>query len=231
MTADAHSDKVTELTQPRWIPPLFMLLGAGAGWLLKLLAQWVVTLPWAPFQGPAELLTEAPEPWLTLAAIGVGTAAGLLFGLYALHVELSLRVSADRVVLGRGGTTREVGADEIALVCRDGKDLVLLGHEGEELAREDSDLADRRFREAFTRHGHAWADQDPHRDAYRRWVPGTPGLPAGADALLKARARVLDKGDAATEARELRAELVRLGVFVRDEKKRQFWRTSAHQAS
>ncbi|MDG4863772.1 hypothetical protein P8605_37080 [Streptomyces sp. T-3] len=231
MTAELHSEKVTELSQPRWIPPLFMLLGAGAGWLVKLLAQWVVTLPWAPLQGPAETLTKAPEPWLTIAAIGVGTAAGLLFGLYVLHTELSLRVSADRVVLSRAGLTSEFTAAEIALVCRDGKDLVLLGHHGEELAREDSDLDDRRFRDAFTRHGHPWADHDPHADAFRRWVPGTPGLPAGADALLKARAKVLDKGDSATEARELRAELARLGVYVRDRKKRQHWRTAAHETS
>ena len=52
----------------------------------------------------------------------------------------------------------------------------------------------------------------------------SPTLPVGADALLKARARALDKGDSG-DAAELRSELARLGVVVRDEKKRQFVRT------
>lgn len=53
-----------------------------------------------------------------------------------------------------------------------------------------------------------------------------PGLPDGADALLKARAAALTKGDK-DDATELRAELARLGVVVRDEKKRQFFRLYA----
>nr|WP_258545163.1 hypothetical protein [Micromonospora provocatoris] len=66
----------------------------------------------------------------------------------------------------------------------------------------------------------------PHRDAYRRWVEGLPGLPPGADALLRARQRALDGGHDG-EARELHGELARLGVVVRDEGKRQYWRLVA----
>jgi hypothetical protein len=58
---------------------------------------------------------------------------------------------------------------------------------------------------------------------YRRWVPDTPDLPIGADALLKARQRALDS-DQGGDVAELRDELARLGVVVRDEAKRQYWR-------
>jgi cysteinyl-tRNA synthetase len=49
-------------------------------------------------------------------------------------------------------------------------------------------------------------------------VPGVDGLPPGADALLTAREKNSDDAD------ELRAELARLGVVVRDEKGKQYWR-------
>ncbi|MFC0098495.1 hypothetical protein ACFFKH_13285 [Micromonospora marina] len=54
-------------------------------------------------------------------------------------------------------------------------------------------------------------------------MEGLPGLPPGADALLRARQRALDGGHDA-ETRELHGELARLGVVVRDEGKRQYWR-------
>ncbi|MFI8832567.1 hypothetical protein ACIGPN_16200 [Streptomyces afghaniensis] len=66
--------------------------------------------------------------------------------------------------------------------------------------------------------------EDPYRAEFRRWVPGTPGLPEGADALLRARAQARKSDDDAEDARELRRELLRLGVVVRDEEKRQYWR-------
>ncbi|WP_455578038.1 CysS/YqeB C-terminal domain-containing protein [Actinomadura luteofluorescens] len=50
-----------------------------------------------------------------------------------------------------------------------------------------------------------------------------PGLPVGGNALLKARAEALKKQDE-TNIAELRTELAKLGVFVRDTDKRQWWR-------
>ena len=107
----------------------------------------------------------------------------------------------------------------------DGKQLVLLGHETDELAREGGDLPDaERLEAAFRAHGYPWVPGgDPHKDEYRRWVEDLPDLPAGADAVLKARARALDRGDK-EDAAQLRQELGKLGIVVRDEGKRQFWR-------
>ena len=50
-----------------------------------------------------------------------------------------------------------------------------------------------------------------------------PDLPQAADAFLRARARAL-RDDKKDDAAELRDELAKLGVVVRDEKKKQYWR-------
>jgi cysteinyl-tRNA synthetase len=65
----------------------------------------------------------------------------------------------------------------------------------------------------------------PRARHFRRWVADMPELPVDADALLRAREKALDKGDD-DDAAELRAQLAKLGVVVRDQKERQYWRRS-----
>ncbi|MGN9756320.1 YqeB family protein [Streptomyces sp. SD31] len=222
----AADGDVTVIAESAWVLALFCVgCGVGIGWLVTVLAGWLVTLPWAPFKGPAELLTSVPEPWLSLGGVAVGALLGLVVGGVAVHESLSVSVSRSRVVLGIRDASQEFEDDEIGLVARDGKQLVLLRADGMELAREDCGLSWQRVSGAFAEHGYRWADEDPYREEFRLWVPGTPGLPEGADPLLRARAAARKKGEQeADDARELRGELLRLGVVVRDEKKRQYWR-------
>jgi hypothetical protein len=215
----------TELSESAWVITLFCVAcGAGVGAVLPLLARLLLKLPWAPLEGPAELLTSIPEPALTLGTVAVGALGGLLLGLVAVHESLSVRVCDTHLALTIRESTREFAHEEIAMLCRDGKQLVVLAPDGMELAREHCGLPWPRLAATLTGHGYRWAEEDPYRAEFRRWVPGTPGLPEGADALLRARAQALKSDDDAEEARELRRELLRLGVVVRDEDKRQYWR-------
>lgn len=218
----------TEVREPLWgqllVCAAFALIGAAACWLAKVLAKWVVTLPWAPMQGPAELLASIPEPGLTVGAVAVGGLAGLIGGFLAMFGALSLSVSDTRVLLIRNGEPREFARADIAMAFRDGKQLVLLGHGTEELAREDCDQNRGRLAAAFTAHGYAWADEDPHGAEFRVWVPESPQLPAQAHALFKARRLLLKQPGAAGEIGELRSELQRLDLVVRDRNGSQYWR-------
>jgi hypothetical protein len=186
-------------------------------------AGWVASLAWAPFQGPFKLVASIPEPQATIGALVVGAVAGLVLALLAAMERLTVTVSDDQVAVARGESTREIKRASLGAVFRDGKQLVLLGRATDELAREACDLDDGQLANAFLIHGYPWVNGDPHKDEYRRWVEDTPDLPVGANALFKARAKALDKGDA-DDAAQLRAELAKLGIVVREEKKRQYWR-------
>ncbi|MQA88121.1 MAG: hypothetical protein GEV03_26755 [Streptosporangiales bacterium] len=204
----------------------FPLVGAGAGWLLKSVAGWVASLPWAPFQGPFRLIASvADRPLATIGALVVGGVAGLVVAFLAENDYVSVTVGDEQVTLARGGSSRDVPRGSIESAFLDGKHLVLLGHATEELAREGGDLPDAtRLEDAFLAHAYPWHPAgDPYKDQYRRWVEDTPDLPGGANALLRARARALGKGDK-DDAAELRAEVSKLGVVVRDENNRQYWR-------
>jgi hypothetical protein len=209
-------DKITESTGVlliRWAG--LPAAGTLAVLLVKLLANWLVTLPWVPFKGPLELVDSVPEPWATLGALGLGFVGGLVLSLMAHGDRLAVTVRPEHVHLAGDEYEATFERADLSAVFVDKGQLVLLGRDTGELARRPSELDTAKLAAAFTGHGYPWHDEDPHE--YRRWVPDMEGLPPGANALLAARARAQDD-------RELRTELLELGVVVRDEKKKQYWR-------
>ncbi|MFY1700627.1 YqeB family protein [Micromonospora sp. WMMA1923] len=201
----------------------FPLLGAGAVGALAAGADWLTGRSWVPFQDVLKLVAGAPEPYVTIGAPLLGALAGLVVALIGTAERLTVTVERERIRLRRDRTRSEVSRRDAQAVFRDGNDLMVLGAAGQELVRESGELPGDRLAAALREHGWPWTEQDPYRNAYRRWVPELPGLPAGADALLRARQRALERGDG-DDLRDLHTELGRLGVVVRDERKRQYWR-------
>jgi hypothetical protein len=212
----------TTIVPTPWWARVLVWLGvpaAGAGLLFLV----VRVLAWLPLPGPFHVLRELPEPLGTVLAVAVGGVLGLVLAGLADRESLTVRLTADEVTLSRPGVRRTVPRRDVALAFTDRDQLVLLGRTGRELGREPCHLSGRRLRAAFTDAGVEWAEQDPYLDTYRRWVPDLPEMPAAAHAVFAARQKALDAGDEA-DLRELRAELGRLGLVVRDVRKRQHWR-------
>lgn len=219
-------DRATVVADPAWLRlgiwVVLPVLGALLGWGLKAVAGWYAGLPWAPVQGPFQLVSSIAPPWGLVIALAVGVAAGLAFAYLWAREMVTLTVSRAQVRIESDEVQRVV--DRPAAAFRDGKKLVLLGVDGNEVARETVELSFRRVRAAFEAHGYRWLDADPYADAYKIWVADEPALPVGANALLKARKKALADGEKA-ESAELRHELGKLGVVVREEKGRQYWRS------
>lgn len=218
----------TVVAEPGWVYTLmwvgFPVLGVGVGWLLRRAVAWLEGLPWVPLPGALKLIDSLPEPYVTIGAMIVGGVAGLVLASLAANDRLTVAVSGERVTVTRGDKATDIDRDVVSAAFLDGKRLVLLGRQTEELARESSDLDADRLREAFRSHGYPWRDDgDPHQAAFRRWVDGMPDLPPAADVLLRARERALHK-DNKDDVADLRKELAKVGIVVREEKKRQYWR-------
>ncbi|MCP2165053.1 YqeB family protein [Goodfellowiella coeruleoviolacea] len=225
-TAATRTEQLV-VAEPMWSHLLlwlgFPLLGAVAGGLLALIADWVAGLEWAPMQGLFKLVASIPDPYGQFGGAALGVLAGLVLGAIGSNEALTVTVDAHQVGLTRGKATRTVDRARVSAVFLDGKDLTLLGPDTAPLARERCELNQGQLRHAFTTHGYPWLDGgDPHRDDYRRWIEDTPDLPAGANSLLRARGKAL--GSDPAEAADLAAELGKLGVAVREEGKRQYWR-------
>ncbi len=221
----------TVVAEPSWVLALvwigFPPAGAAAGLLSDLVVRLVAALPSGPLHGAFKLADSIPDPQGTIGSIVLGGIAGTTLAHQVMRQRLTVTISAERVALARRGFVQEIGRESVSAVFLDGKRLVLLGPDTEEVARERCELPAGRLRDAFPAHGYSWWDNgDPYQDHYRRWTADVPDLPVSVNALLKARARALAKGEK-TEAAELRAELAKAGIVVRDEKTGQSWRTTA----
>ena len=217
---------VTVVREPTWAWGLvwttFPLLGAAAGWLLMRVSGWAADERWLPFRGIFRLLDRYTGVPVTICAAVTGALVGLAFAHAGHRDKLAVTVDRDGVDLLRGGRTRRVDRAAVAAAFAEGKQLVLQDADGGELAREKCDLEPVGLAAAFREHGYPWRDADPYAADFRLWVEGLPDLPAGADPLLRARAKVLGKQ---AEAAELSSELARIGLVVRDDRKRQYVRT------
>lgn len=228
MPSDRPRGNRTVVADPSWVGPAFLtvlpVLGAALGWGLTFAAEWITGLAWFPFQGLFELFTDLSRTVQLVIAIPLGLVAGVLLGMTAVHEMLTVTVGSDRLDLKRGDFEQSVDRADIASVFVEDKRLVLLGHRRQELAQVPFDLDRDKLATALRRHGYTWLPEgDPYGSQLRRWVPEGEGLPQGADALLKARQRALEKSKD-DDLRELRDELAALDVVVRDKDKKQYWR-------
>ncbi|WP_339222173.1 DUF308 domain-containing protein [Paenibacillus sp. FSL W7-1332] len=202
------------------VPPL---LGAVVGWFLPAIADWATGLAWVPFQGPLELIASIQGPWVVIVTAVLGLLAGMVLSHLAIKESLAVRLSDKEITLRIHEAERTFMREEVSAAFMDGKQLVLLGNEGEELYREKPEAKRETVAEAFMRHGYSWRDRDPFADHYVRWVADTPGLTPSMNALFLAREKAIENDDQ-EDAADLRRELSKLGITVRDDGKRQYWR-------
>src|SRR5690625_5087240 len=203
------------------------LLGTVLGSLVKGLADWAVTWPWVPFEGPLQLVATLPDLPTRIGGAAVGLVAGLVLASIGESEALTVTVDDDSATFQREKRRQTFHRSQASAVFKDRKRLVALGPATEELAGQDTDLSTGRLAAAFRKHGYPWVEGgDPHAGEYRRWVEGVPELSASAHGLFAARARALGKDgtESAEDAEALRAELGKLGLVVRDERKTQYWR-------
>lgn len=208
------------------IPPV---LGLILGYFLPAIAEWAAGLPWFPFQGPLELVASVHGKWITIVTTFIGLVAGMWLSDLVIKESLFITVTDDEVVLKIKGSVQRFSRSDIAAMFIDGKNLVLLGNAGQELAREPYESTPAKIADTFVKHGYPWSFAgDPYETEYRLWVDDTPDLPPALNALLRAREQALQKEDVES-AREIQREAGKLGIMVRDRGKFQYWRNPSKE--
>jgi hypothetical protein len=202
----------------------FPAVGGVVGWVLPVLARWLLGPEWVPFAGPLRVVARLDGGWGHLAAVAGGALLGAAAGFMAVHEALRVTVRDDGLVVQLGDSRRTLAKSAVDAVFVDGRQLVVLDRESRQVVRDRLENADSpRVRQAFLAHRYAWVDGDPYAGLFRRWVPDLPDLPPTVNALLAARAKALEAGSA-SDAADLRDEVQKLGYTVRDSDKTQQWR-------
>lgn len=202
-------------------PPV---LGMILGYFLPSIADWVAGLPWFPLQGPLQLVASFDEKWVAIVTTFLGLIAGVWLSAVAIKESLVIAVSDDEVTMKINDGTQRYSKSEIASVFIDGKELVLLGNTGQELAREAYESTPATIADAFVKHRYPWSvEGDPYEAEYRLWVDQTPDLSPALNALLKGREQALQEKDVES-AKEMQREACKFGIMVKDRGKFQYWR-------
>ncbi|GED71370.1 hypothetical protein BRE01_50720 [Brevibacillus reuszeri] len=202
----------------------FGAAGVVVGYFLPQIAAWALKLPWVPFEGPLKLVNYFSGIWVNLLLALLGLIVGLVVAAVAVKELLVVTITDEEVQLDKDGHKQTIVRKEIDTVFLDGKQLVILGKSGHELARDKIDESPSTVMDAFKSYDYSWSTEgDPFKHEYKRWVLDTPDLSTTANALMKAREIALKKKDA-KDGKELRNELIKLGYIVREEETRQYWR-------
>lgn len=200
------------------------MIGLTIGYFIPQIAKWALSLQWIHFEGPLRIITSFQGSSAAFITALLVMSAGIWFAHSVIAMLLSVKITDDTVELITGKKVQTIRSDDIALVFIDHKRLVLLGTAGYELVREEFDEKPVKVEKAFRKHKYKWAaDGDPFKGQFRRWIPDAPDLSPGAHALLKARHNAL-KDEETDDVEEFRLELAQLGIVVRDEGTRQYWR-------
>lgn len=222
--SDKHSSVLWLSTGDRiFLAVVAPVVGGLVGFILPRIASWATTLTWIPFQGPFELVASWSGWWVQYVLMGVGILLGGAFVAFAFFEALRVVVAETGIRVTQDGETADVSRSEIATVFVDGKELVILDSTSRQVIRAPIEENPSAVEQVFTSHGYSFVDGDPYEKLYQRWVPGTPALPAETNAVMRAREKALEK-KSRTDALELRDELDRLGIVVRDRKSSQYWR-------
>lgn len=203
-------------------PLVGLLLGVG----LQPLAEWASGVDTLPFGRISDVVATLDPWWAKAALAGVGLLAGAAFSAYALLETVTVTVTPGRLTLKRGDKVSSFEHGSVDTVFVDGKQVVVLDRHTAELAREPFEGDAQLLADSLRTFGYPWSDEDPHATAYRRWIDGAPELTDAEHFVLRTRANALSDDDK-DEAADLRTELARIGLVVRDEGNRQYWRRTS----
>ncbi|NEW07635.1 DUF308 domain-containing protein [Paenibacillus sp. SYP-B3998] len=207
-----------------WV--LLLISGFVLGWFLPNIANWAVRLVWVPFKGPLELIASFKGSWLRYLTTSIGVLAGLYIIYIVFKESLTISISDKDVQLSINDIEETYAKEELTVCFLENKQLVLLGTWGQELFREKVESSSTRISDAFKRYGFPWSKEDPFKDQYRLWVSASPDLELGVNALLQARKIAIEKKEI-SDVKEIKRELSKLGIAVRDEANLQYWRTTS----
>lgn len=233
-TSTATTDTIV-LKRQTWLNVVFFtvlpLLGAGLGFLLSFvpgwltrLPDWVDNLPMIPGHEQFAMLDGLSGPWLTGILIVIGALAGVVLSVMTLTVP-TWEISRDGLrIVQDNKTLLDVPLHHIhSLHPEENGQIIVLGTDTGVLARAEVEPSAAELKEAVGQFGLTWHDSDPFENDYVRWLDGDPELSDKVNAILRTRARAVEKGDeedGASLSKALGAE----GIVVRDRGERQQWR-------
>lgn len=217
---------------------MYVVFSAGgmiAGYFFTRIINWLMELEWftkwvadpIKFEFIMKLIEKIQGftgDWSNIILSVFGFLCGLFLVHWMIEKSILMTITDTAVNVKKGSLNIEIPRKDIQHVFLDNGEIVILDFSGHELFREPHDSSKGKVERAFKNHHYPWKNEgDPYKDHYFLWSEDSPDLSIPESALLKARETAIEHDDE-KEMKDLKRELAKLNIVVRDEDGFQYWR-------
>lgn len=208
----------------------FSIIGAVLGYFLKNILSWVNSNERFSNHKRLSLITKITDflnstfgEWAILLFIITGVVIGIYLAKMLLRESPIISISNHNIDIDNDLESLTFIRDEIQDIYYDDDELVIISSSGHELLRESYDIKKETLKKAFRNHSYPFNLLDPYKACFKLWSASVDELSPPGNALMKARALAIKNIDE-EEIIDIREELSKLGVIVKDNDTKQYWR-------
>lgn len=203
------------------------ILTAGIFYYLPSLVELIETIPFLSDNQLINFITGIENGWLNWGLAALGLILGVFLSIFIFTEILKMEVNRDYVVVDIFDKKSEIKKTDIKCVFKEGKKLVIIGNDGFELLRQDTDYSTAKLESAFQKFHYPWVSEDPYINEFFKWTVNHEELGETANTILYER-RQAKRDDDEKKVKNLKNDLMELGIVVKDCNNAQFVRRVTH---
>lgn len=203
------------------------ILTAVISYYLPSIFRWMEVIPFLSDNQLINFITGIESRWMNRGLAIVGFILGVFLSIFIFTEILKMEVNRDYVVVDIFDKKSEIKKTDIQSVFKEGKKLVIIGNDGYELLRQDTDYSTAKLKSAFQKYHYPWVSEDPYINEFFKWTVSNEELSETANMILYER-RQAKRDDDEKKVKNLNQDLMELGVVVKDCNNAQFVRVVAH---
>lgn len=206
---------------------LIPILTAVIFYYLPFIFGWIEMIPFLSDNQLINFITSIENSWLNRGLAIVGFIIGLFLSIFIFTEILKMEVNRDYVTVDIFDKKSEIKKIDIQSVFKEGKELVIIGNDGSELLRQNTDYSAAKLKSAFQKFHYPWVSEDPYINEFFKWTVDHEKLVETANTILYER-RQAKRDDDEKKVKNLKDDLIELGVVVKDCNNAQLVRIVTH---
>lgn len=222
-----NSEKLGLNALQKGLIAIIPILSAGIFYYLPFLVGLIEMIPFLSDNQLINFITGIESSWLNWGLAALGLISGVFLSIFIFTEILKMEVNRDYVVVDIFDKKSEIKKSDIQSVFKEGKKLVIINNDGYELVRQDTDYSEAKLKDAFQKFHYPWTGEDPYTDEFFKWSAGHEDVDEMANTILYERKQA-KKEDDEKKVKDLRQDLMELGVVVKDSDNGQFVRLVDH---
>lgn len=199
------------------------ILTAVISYYLPSIFRWMEVIPFLSDNQLINFITGIESRWMNRGLAIVGFILGVFLSIFIFTEILKMEVNRDYVVVDIFDKKSEIKKTDIQSVFKEGKKLVIIGNDGYELLRQDTDYSTAKLKSAFQKYHYPWVSEDPYINEFFKWTVSNEELSETANMILYER-RQAKRDDDEKKVKNLNQDLMELGIVVKDCNNAQFAR-------